>query len=53
VIYEWDPEKAKSNLNQQGIYFEEAVTVFRIRLLKHILTPITRKKSLGESPLAR
>jgi uncharacterized DUF497 family protein len=26
--FEWDPEKAKRNLNKHGISFEEAVTVF-------------------------
>ena len=26
--FEWDPEKAKANLDKHGISFEEAVTVF-------------------------
>ncbi len=26
--FEWDPRKAKGNLNKHGISFEEAVTVF-------------------------
>lgn len=29
MIYEWDPEKARSNLQKQEISFEEAITVFR------------------------
>jgi uncharacterized DUF497 family protein len=28
VIYEWDPKKAKANLRQHGVSFEEAATVF-------------------------
>jgi len=28
VIYEWDPEKARTNLRDHGVGFEEAATVF-------------------------
>ena len=28
MIYEWDPEKAKRNLREHGVSFEEAATVF-------------------------
>ena len=28
MIYEWDPEKAKRNLRDNGVSFEEAATVF-------------------------
>ena len=28
MIYEWDPEKAKRNLREHGVPFEEAATVF-------------------------
>lgn len=28
MIFEWDPDKAKSNLHDHGVPFEEAVTVF-------------------------
>ncbi len=28
MIYEWDPEKAKRNLRDHGVSFEEAATVF-------------------------
>jgi uncharacterized DUF497 family protein len=28
VIYEWDPKKAKDNLKQHKVSFEEATTVF-------------------------
>jgi uncharacterized DUF497 family protein len=28
VIYEWDPRKAKANLQKHGVSFEEAATVF-------------------------
>ena len=28
MIYEWDPEKARRNLREHGVSFEEAATVF-------------------------
>ena len=28
MIYEWDPSKAKTNLREHGVSFEEAATVF-------------------------
>ncbi len=28
MIYEWDPKKARTNLRDHGISFEEAATVF-------------------------
>ena len=28
MIYEWDPEKAKRNLREHGVSFEEVATVF-------------------------
>ncbi len=28
MIYEWDPEKAKQNLREHAVSFEEAATVF-------------------------
>ena len=28
MTYEWDPEKAKPNLREHGVSFEEAATVF-------------------------
>jgi uncharacterized DUF497 family protein len=28
VIYEWDPEKARINLHEHRVAFEEAATVF-------------------------
>ena len=28
MIYEWDPKKAKANLQKHGVSFEEGVTVF-------------------------
>ena len=30
--FEWDPEKAASNLKKHGVSFEEAATVFRDQL---------------------
>jgi uncharacterized protein len=27
--FEWDPEKAESNLHKHGVSFEEAITVFK------------------------
>ena len=32
MIYEWDPEKAKRNLREHDVSFEEAATVFLDRL---------------------
>lgn len=29
MIYEWDPKKARRNLEDHGVAFEEAATVFR------------------------
>ena len=29
IDFDWDPDKAKSNLQKHGITFEEAATVFR------------------------
>ena len=29
MIYEWDPKKARRNLRDHGVAFEEAATVFR------------------------
>ena len=28
LVFEWDPQKAKSNMNKHGISFEEASTAF-------------------------
>lgn len=28
MIYEWDPKKAKTNLRNQGVSFDEAASVF-------------------------
>ena len=28
MIYEWDPKKAKANLRQHGVSFDEAASVF-------------------------
>ncbi len=29
MLYEWDPKKARRNLRDHGVAFEEATTVFR------------------------
>ena len=29
LIFEWDPQKAESNIEKHGVSFEEASTVFR------------------------
>ncbi|MBW2004994.1 MAG: BrnT family toxin [Deltaproteobacteria bacterium] len=29
LIFEWDPQKAKSNIEKHGISFEEAITAFQ------------------------
>lgn len=37
--FEWDPEKAASNLEKHGVSFEEASTVFGDRLAISVLDP--------------
>ena len=34
MIYEWDPEKAKRNLRDHGVSFEESATIFLDPLAK-------------------
>lgn len=34
MIYEWDPEKAKRNLRDHGVSFEEGATIFLDPLAK-------------------
>jgi hypothetical protein len=41
--FEWDSEKAASNLRKHGISFDEAVTVFGDPLALSSLIPITGK----------
>ena len=48
MIYEWDPEKAKSNLNKQGISFEEAITVFRDPLAETYPDPDHSEEEIRE-----
>ena len=32
IEFEWDPKKAKANLQKHGVAFDEAATIFRDRL---------------------
>jgi uncharacterized DUF497 family protein len=40
LLFEWDPKKAKKNLNIHGISFDEASTVFRDTLSLSIYDPL-------------
>ena len=40
LIFEWDPQKAKSNLEKHGISFEEASTAFQDSLSLTIDDPL-------------
>jgi uncharacterized protein len=39
-LFEWDPDKALSNLSKHGVSFEEAITVFSDPLSLTIADPI-------------
>jgi uncharacterized DUF497 family protein len=43
LTFEWDPQKAESNLEKHGVSFEEASTVFRDPLSLTIDDPIHSK----------
>ena len=40
LIFEWDPQKAKSNLEKHGVSFEEASTAFQDTLSLTIEDPL-------------
>ncbi len=40
LIFEWDPQKAKSNLERHGVSFEEAGTAFQDTLSLTINDPL-------------
>jgi len=40
LIFEWDPQKAKSNLEKHGVSFEEASTAFEDLLSLTISDPL-------------
>ena len=40
LAFEWDQEKAKSNLRKHGVLFEEASTVFKDTLSRTICDPL-------------
>lgn len=40
LIFEWDPQKAKSNMNKHGVSFEEASTAFNDPLSLTIDDPL-------------
>ena len=40
LIFEWDPQKAKSNLERHGVSFEEASTAFQDTLSLTIDDPL-------------
>ena len=40
LVFEWDPQKAKSNMNKHGVSFEEASTAFNDPLSLTIDDPL-------------
>jgi hypothetical protein len=40
IKFEWDPKKAKSNIKNHGVSFEEATTVFADTLSATIIDPL-------------
>ncbi len=40
LIFEWDPKKAKINITQHGISFDEASTIFRDTMSVTITDPL-------------
>jgi uncharacterized DUF497 family protein len=44
LLFEWDPSKAKGNIESHGISFDEASTVFRDTLSSTIYDPIHSKQ---------
>ena len=40
IIFEWDPQKAKTNFEKHGITFDEASTVFKDNLSLTIEDPL-------------
>ena len=52
MIYEWDPKKAKTNLREHGVSFDEAASVFLDPLAVTFPDRITQAKSLEKSPSA-
>jgi uncharacterized DUF497 family protein len=45
--FEWDPDKAESNLKRHGVSFEEAATAFGDPLSQRLPTRITRTTKSG------
>ena len=43
LIFEWDPQKAKNNIEKHGVSFEEASTVFQDTLSLTIDDPLHSK----------
>ncbi|MBW2145079.1 MAG: BrnT family toxin [Deltaproteobacteria bacterium] len=43
LIFEWDPQKAKNNLEKHGVSFEEASTAFQDTLSLTIEDPLHSK----------
>jgi uncharacterized DUF497 family protein len=56
VEFEWDPQKAESNLRKHGVSFEEAATVFDDPLAAYYVDPdhsITERRYLTIGASAR
>lgn len=58
LLFEWDPNKAKGNIESHGVSFDEASTVFRDTLSLNIYDPLhsdqeNRYILLGNSFLKR
>jgi len=53
VIYEWDPKKAKANLQRHRVSFEEAATIFLDPLAVTYPDPDHSGEELREIPIGR
>ena len=40
MLFEWNPQKAKTNLEKHGVTFDEATTVFKDTLSVTIADPL-------------
>ena len=49
LLFEWDQNKAKENLEIHGVSFDEASTAFRDTLSLAIYDPLHARKKIGSS----
>ena len=45
--FEWDADKARTNVDRHGVAFAEALTVFGVPLKLPLLIPTIRWESIG------